>query len=747
MKRRQVVWLAVALAAVCLTYSNAWQNGFHFDDSHTIVDNPAIRSLTNIPRFFTDATTFSVLPANRTYRPVVSSSLAFDYFLGRGLNPVFFHLSTFCVFLLQILAMQVLFQALLDRAAPAESNWIPSLLASAWYGVHPAIAQTVNYIIQRGDIYSTFGVVAALVLYIKAPRLRRTGLYLLPFVIAMLSKPPAVVFPVLLFAYLAMFEAPRSKWLSFAAVRCIPSLLTAAGLMWLQSAMTPKSYLPSTLSSYSYWMTQPYVLLRYFGSLFLPVHLNADTDLAPFASWNAAALAGVLFVAALIAGICWFARRDRWRPVSYGLLWFLVASLPTSVYRLSEVENDHRMYMPFVGLVLAIVWGGYLLIEAVAPSRRRAILRWCATAAVLLLGLYAWGAHLRNRVWLSEESLWLDDIQKCPHNGRGLMNYGLTQMAAGRYEQALTYFNRALLYTPNYPALEINLGIDYAAMGQQPAADQHFQRALQLAPADDEAHFYYGRALLQDGHPEQAVAELRLAWQLNPARPENGMLLMQALADTGSQATLRQVAQSVPGPAPADQARAVVAGNAVSEPANYWIDLSLRRWQQGDFAGSIAAARHALSIDPRSAAAWNNIGAAWAGLSQWDAAIAAEQTALRLQPDLAVARNNLALYLQRQMNQSAAKTPEDYLNASLRLNQAGHYRESIAAARKALQLRPGYPEAWNNLAAGYAALDQWDQAIHAAQEAIRLKPDFQLARNNLAWALREKENTSGRLPR
>src|SRR5580692_4031550 len=92
-------WRVVLLLAICLAYANSFQNGFHFDDFHTIVDNPAIRSLHNVPRFFTDATTFSVLPANRTYRPIVSTFLALDYAMAGGYNPFSFHLSTFLFFL------------------------------------------------------------------------------------------------------------------------------------------------------------------------------------------------------------------------------------------------------------------------------------------------------------------------------------------------------------------------------------------------------------------------------------------------------------------------------------------------------------------------------------------------------------------------------------------------------------------------------------------------------------------------
>ena len=69
--------VAIGLLALILvvTYANHFQNSFHFDDAHTIVNNAAIRSLENIPRFFTDARTFSSLPSNQSYRPSVSTLL------------------------------------------------------------------------------------------------------------------------------------------------------------------------------------------------------------------------------------------------------------------------------------------------------------------------------------------------------------------------------------------------------------------------------------------------------------------------------------------------------------------------------------------------------------------------------------------------------------------------------------------------------------------------------------------------
>src|ERR1700747_842387 len=103
---------ALALfTAVLSAYSNHFHNSFHFDDAHTIETNAAIRDLRNIPLFFRDATTFSSLPSNQSYRPLVSTLLAIDYRLG-GLQPFWFHMSIFALFLALTLLLAFVVQRL-----------------------------------------------------------------------------------------------------------------------------------------------------------------------------------------------------------------------------------------------------------------------------------------------------------------------------------------------------------------------------------------------------------------------------------------------------------------------------------------------------------------------------------------------------------------------------------------------------------------------------------------------------------
>lgn len=52
-ENRNVLILAfLAFALLIAAYANHFENGFHFDDYHTIVNNLYIRNIHNIPAFF-----------------------------------------------------------------------------------------------------------------------------------------------------------------------------------------------------------------------------------------------------------------------------------------------------------------------------------------------------------------------------------------------------------------------------------------------------------------------------------------------------------------------------------------------------------------------------------------------------------------------------------------------------------------------------------------------------------------------
>jgi protein O-mannosyl-transferase len=175
--------------------------------------------------------------------------------------------------------------------------------------------------------------------------------------------------------------------------------------------------------------------------------------------------------------------------------------------------------------------------------------------------------------------------------------------------------------------------------------------------------------------------------------------------------------------------------------ADQQLELSLAAYRRGDWAESLKRAQQALALEPHSAAAMNNIGAAYGQMGDAAQAVAWEQKSLALDPHLEIARNNLQAY-QAKLAQShaspVASTVNGWVQRSLELNRAGRYTESREAAAEAVKLDPRSAEAWNNIAAAEEAMHHWDAAIEAAGKALAIRPDFQLARNNLTWSEEQK---------
>ena len=59
--------------------------------------------------------------------------------------------------------------------------------------------------------------------------------------------------------------------------------------------------------------------------------------------------------------------------------------------------------------------------------------------------------------------------------------------------------------------------------------------------------------------------------------------------------------------------------------------------------------------------------------------------------------------------------------------------DSVEAAREAIRLGAPKPQALNNVAAAYEALEQWDDAAAALREALTIDPTYTRAKNNLAY--------------
>ncbi len=75
-----------------------------------------------------------------------------------------------------------------------------------------------------------------------------------------------------------------------------------------------------------------------------------------------------------------------------------------------------------------------------------------------------------------------------------------------------------------------------------------------------------------------------------------------------------------------------------------------------------------------------------------------------------------------------------HLSRSHELYQKGAYLESISEAQRALQTKPDYADAWNNIGAAYNQLGRFSEGMEACQKALTLDPGSKLAWGNLQYA-------------
>jgi len=612
------VLCSASFLALILAYSNHFYNSFHFDDSHTIVDNVFIRDMGNIPLFFRDARTTSSLPANQGYRPMTNVTLAIDYWLGNGLASTFyFHLSTFLWYMVQCILMYLLYLKIMNTAVQHEWNRYIALFAVGWYALHAANAETINYIIQRADSLSTLMVVAGFVLYAYLPGWRRRYIYLIPIVIGVLFKEPAVMFAPILFFYIMFFEKDyslpeslRPGNISRNAKDFLPAFIVCAGMGIFVIEMMSSSFTPGGTSRFSYLITQPFVMVHYLIQFFLPFQLSADSDWKVVRNiFDEKVISAVVFILAMLYIAHITSKKRETRPISFGIIWFFLALVPTSsIIPLAEVTNDHRMFFPFIGLMLSVCWAAGVFVIRHEKNIRK---NFFAKTGVILIAVgilcgHAYGTHERNKVWHTEESLWHDVTLKSPENGRGLMNYGLSQMSKGNYQKAQEYFERALVLTPHYSVLHVNMGILKGAMNQPAEAEKYFRSALQYGPDNPASYFFYAKWLNSRNRSDEAVPLLKKAVQLSPAYDLAQNLLNEILR---GQRNINS---------PLENAEETVKNNPTSE--NY-LSLSLKYYNAGRFKDSINACRNALKIKPDYYLAYNNICAAYNELRMWDKAI------------------------------------------------------------------------------------------------------------------------------
>lgn len=556
---RPMLWRVLALALlVWAVYWTGLKNPFEFDDWHVIPQNPEVRGPADVPEFFTDVSKFSILPGNRDYRPLFLTSMALSWWVGGG-STLPFHLVSVSLHMGCVLLIFVILRRLLSReSAPsggleAEIAEQAALLAAALFAVHPLATEAVVYISSQSIPLTAFFYLLALGLFLSAnadpgaPARRwplRIGSWL-AYSLALLSKPIAVTFPIVLALWDLLFgaaaaETPGAKqrWrLLWQRVRkhvpfALLTLLYLAvrGIVAGNPLKAVAVVASPDRSLFVHYLTQTKALVLYYLRLALfPVGQSVDRE---YPVSQSILDGGVLLALAIIVAAGWLAWRfRRQRALVFWSLWFPVCFLVESyVVRLGQEVREARVYLPLVGVCAVAGFLAFKALEAlpihasdtvIGRKSGRVVARVAMVGVLFMLGM---ATVARNEVWSSSLTLWGDAVRN-EGTWRAHMNYALALEDEGRADEALTEFKRAVELGP-YAWSHLNLGLAYLRRGNQKDSLDHLQYAVRLWPDSADTHYYLGRGLETMGREREAEQEFKQALALR----ENYILACERLA-------------------------------------------------------------------------------------------------------------------------------------------------------------------------------------------------------------------------
>ncbi|MBI5695510.1 MAG: tetratricopeptide repeat protein [Nitrospirae bacterium] len=505
---------------VFAAYSNSFNCAFQFDDNHQIVENPGVRSLSNIPRFFRDADISTILPAGKRYRPVTVSTFALNYTVS-GYNPWSWHLLNILLHVVNAILVYLVCLRLLGGDGRGRTE---AFAVSLLFALHPVQTATVTYISGRALLLSTMFLLAAFYLFIAY---RREGgwafLFAGPalFLLALLSKEVAVSLIGMMAVYDLVYRPAGNGVKPARYAPAYMPYLAVLGLFVVVKEYT-QGYVAFQDAAYGvapYVLTELGVFLHYCRVMLFPVNLNADLFWAAAGGLDAHRLAGgcVLLGMAVLAVMC-----RRRAPAAAFFIGLIFASLAPehTVIPVADAAVEYRLYLACAGFTGLFVY---------TISRLWTCGAWKKALLMSVVSLaFAALTYDRNYVWADEYTFWSDVAGKAPYSRTAHTYLERHYRRIGMPEEAIKEIEWVLSLDPTpedeYGAYN-NLGICLLDAGRTEEAFAALQKAVSLMPDKAQAYFSLGSAYIRTGRPREAAVAVDMALELDANYPRAHALM------------------------------------------------------------------------------------------------------------------------------------------------------------------------------------------------------------------------------
>ena len=440
-------WPLVLLAvAVLITFGPLISGEFlTWDDQLNLYQNPRMNPVTweTVSHYWQHSDGYMYMPVTLTFWSagahfaVISSPDA----NGSLLNPMMFRACNILVHCGSALLVYLILRRLTRNA-------IAALFGALFYALHPVQVETVGWISGLKDLLWGFFSFAAIHQYLrytsasnKSARSLHYGVGTVLLILAMLSKPTAMVTPVIVIVIdrLLLGRSWRQvvvssgPWLAL-SIPCAliarsvqPATYVDGGPLWARPLMVCDS------------------LTFYAGKILWPHHLAADYGHRPAFVLASGELAWAWILPLVLAIVAvWQLRRRPW--IMAGLLVFVIGTLPTLglttfLFQLFSTTADHYLYVSMLGLAVIIA---YALAAVRWPTK------YIVTAGTVVIAALAVRSIAQTQAWLDNTAFYANTLAVNPNSLPTLMEMANKDLEAGNPAGAAQLLQRALDVEPKY---------------------------------------------------------------------------------------------------------------------------------------------------------------------------------------------------------------------------------------------------------------------------------------------------------
>lgn len=487
------------LVAIVLFYSVGSFDWVNWDDPDYILKNPLVGELSS-ERILENFSSFTI----GAYHPITTLTYCIDYTIGEY-NPKVYHFTNLLIHLLNVILLFFFIQHLVKEN-------LAVLIVTLLFAIHPMNIESIAWISGRKDLLMMLFSMLGMLSYLKL-EVKKYGAVYLFFILALLSKGTAIVFPVLLI----LIDYLQNKKITWQSVQSkIPMFIGAILFSVLAKMGQQKADAMTEISDINFLQSLTFGVsnyVQYLAKFLFPYH---QSGFHPYPTGDEIKNLIVYFLPFVILIFLWFRFGKKNKQLNFSIGFFSV-----SIFLLLQIipfgqaiSADRFTYFPYIGLFTGLAFGLKYVFKFF--EKRKFLIY---ALSITLTAFFMVKSSQQLKTWKNSVVFWNNVLDFYPESPTAHNLLGFHYLTVEDFEKSIEAFKNKMKFASEKFTAYNNIGLNYLSMNDKPKALKYFNLALDLEPkllAARENRALICLVLNQDETAKKDLIYLRRNQPLNP---------------------------------------------------------------------------------------------------------------------------------------------------------------------------------------------------------------------------------------